>query len=148
MRAGEIAEKFPIVSIDSDALDAVRLLAAHRLTGLVIDTGKAEAPFAVLTASQVVRFILPSYVQEDPALAGVLTESVADHAAERLGGKSIRDVMPQQRQHIPVVDADDTIIELAEVMSRLNSQLVAVVKGGELLGVVTASRLLAVALNQ
>jgi CBS domain-containing protein len=102
----------------------------------------------VLTASQVVRFILPSYVQEDPALAGVLTESVADHAAERLGGKSIRDVMPQQRQHIPVVDADDTIIELAEVMSRLNSQLVAVVKDGELLGVVTASRLLAVALNQ
>ena len=147
MRAGEIAEEFPVVSIDSNALDAVRLLAAHRLTGLVVATGTAETPFAVLTASQVVRFILPSYVQEDPALAGVLSESVADHAAEKLRDKSIRDVMPHRRQHIPVVDADDTIIELADVMSRLNSQLVAVVKDGRLQGVVTASRLLAVALK-
>lgn len=147
MRAVEIAEDFPIVSIDSNALDAVRLLAKHRLTGLVVATGNTEAPFAVLTASQVVRFIVPGYVQEDPALAGVLIESVADHTAARLGNKSIRDVMPHQRQHIPVVDADDTLIELAEVMARLNSQLVAVVKNGELQGVVTASRLLAAAVK-
>ena len=81
-------------------------------------------------------------------LASVLTESMADHAAEKLSGKTIRDVLPKQRQHIPVADADDTIIEVAEVMARLRSPLVAVVKDNKLHGVITASRLLAAALNE
>jgi CBS domain-containing protein len=148
MRAGEIVEDFPIVDIDSNALDAMRLLAEHRLTGLVVGTGTSDQPFAVLPASQVVRFIVPGYVQDDPGLAAVLTESMADHATDRLRGKTIRDVLPQKRQHVPVVDADDTIIEVAEVMARLHSPLVTVVKDGKLHGVITASRLLAAALKR
>ncbi len=66
MRAADIAEAFPVVTIDSDALDAVRLLAEHRLNGLVVVTNTSEKPYAVLPASQVVRFIVPGYVQEDP----------------------------------------------------------------------------------
>jgi CBS domain-containing protein len=147
VRAEELDENFPVVDIDSNALDAVRLLAEHRLNGLVVVTNTSETPYAVLPASQVVRFIVPPYVQEDPGLAGVLSESMADHAAEKLGNKTIRDVLPQQRQHVPVADADDTIIEVAEVMARLRSPLVAVVKDGRLHGVITASRLLAAALN-
>jgi CBS domain-containing protein len=46
-----------------------------------------------------------------------------------------------------VADADDTIIEVAEVMARLRSPLVAVVKDNKLHGVITASRLLAAALK-
>jgi CBS domain-containing protein len=47
-----------------------------------------------------------------------------------------------------VAEADDTIIEVAEVMARLRSPLVAVVKDGKLHGVITASRLLAAALKE
>jgi CBS domain-containing protein len=148
VRAKDLDEKFPVVNIDSNALDAVRLLAEHRLNGLVVVTNTSETPYAVLPASQVVRFIVPGYVQDDPGLAAVLTESMADHAAERLGNKTIRDVLPKQRQHLPVADADDTIIEVAEMMARLRSPLVAVVKNGKLHGVITASRLLAAALNE
>jgi CBS domain-containing protein len=148
VRAEDLDEKFPVVNIDSDALDAVRLLAEHRLNGLVVVTDTSETPYAVLPASQVVRFIVPGYVQDDPGLASVLSESMADHAAEKLSGKTIRDVLPKQRQHIPVADADDTIIEVAEVMARLRSPLVAVVKNNKLHGVITASRLLAAALNE
>jgi CBS domain-containing protein len=148
VRAEDLDEKFPVVKIDSDALDAVRLLAEHRLNGLVVVTDTSETPFAVLPASQVVRFIVPGYVQDDPGLASVMTESMADHAAEKLTGKTIRDMLPKQRQHIPVADADDTIIEVAEVMARLRSPLVAVVKDGRLHGVITASRLLAAALKE
>ena len=54
MRAEDIDEKFPVVNIDSDALDAVRLLAEHRLSGLVVVTDISEKPYAVLPASQVV----------------------------------------------------------------------------------------------
>jgi CBS domain-containing protein len=146
VRAEEIIEEFPVVDIDSPALDALRLLAEHRLNGLVVVTNTSETPYAILPASQVVRFIVPGYVQDDPGLAGVFTESMADHAGEKLGGKTIRDVLPKQRQHVPVVDADDTIMKVAELMARLHSPLVAVVRKKRLHGVITASRLLAAAL--
>jgi CBS domain-containing protein len=142
-----MVDEFPIVDIDSPARDAVQLLAEHRLTGLVVGTGTSEKPFAVLPASQVVRFLVPAYVQDDPGLARVLTESMANHAADKLSGETIRDLLPRKPQQIPVVDADDTIIEVAEVMSRMHSPLVTVVKNGKLHGVITASRLLAEALK-
>jgi CBS domain-containing protein len=147
VRAEEIVEEFPVVNIDSPALDAVRLLAQRQLNGLVVVTNTSETPYAILRASQVVRFIVPGYVQEDPGLAGVFTESMADQAAEKLGGKTIRNLLPKQCQYVPVVDADDTIIEVAELMARVLSPLVAVVKRKKLRGVITASRLLAAALK-
>ena len=147
VRAAEIVEAFPVVNIDSPALDAVRLLVEHRLSGIVVVTHTSETPYAVLPASQVVRFIVPGYVLEDPGLAGVFTESMADHAAKKLSGKTIRDMLPKEPQRVPVVDADDTIIEVAEVMARMRSPLVAAVKGGKLHGMITASGLLAAALK-
>ena len=142
-----MVDDFPIVDIDSPARDAVQLLAQHRLTGLVVGNDTHDKAFAVLPASQVVRFLVPGYVQDDPGLAGVLTESMADHAADKLSGKTIRDLLPPKVQRVPVVDADDTIIEVAEIMSRMHSPLVTVVKDGKLHGVITASRVLAEALK-
>lgn len=145
MHAEEIAEDFPVVTVDSDALGAARLLAEHRLHGIVV-TDNSGKPYAVLPASQVVRFIVPGYVQDDPALAGVLNESVADRAADKLSGKTVGDVLPEHLREVPPADADDTIIQVATVMARLHSPLIAVVKDGTLHGVITASRLLSAAL--
>ena len=80
MHAEGIAEDFPAVTIDSDALDAARLLAEHQLPGLVV-TDPAGRPYAVLPAYLVVGFLVPGYIRDDPALAGVLTEAAADRAA-------------------------------------------------------------------
>ena len=146
MQAAEIDEKFPVVDIDSPALEAARLLAEHSLPGIVVLTADGQL-YAVLPASQVVRFIVPSYVQDDPVLAGVLAESMADRAAEKLGGKTVRDLLPQHRLTLPAANADDTIIEVAAMMGRLRSPLIAVMKHGTLHGVITASRLLAMALK-
>lgn len=146
MRAEEIAEEFPVVAIDSNALDAARLLAEHRLPGIVV-TDESGKPHAVLPASQVVRFIVPSYIQDDPSLAGVLSETVADRAAEKLQGKTVRDVLPEHLHDMPSAGAAETLIEVASAMARLRSPLIAVVKDGKLHGVITASRLLAAALQ-
>ena len=146
MRAAELAEDFPVVSVDSNALDAARLLAEHRLPGLLV-TDRSGEPFAVLPASQVVRFIVPKYVQDDPSLAGVLNESMADRAADKLGGKTVGAMLPDHLTNVPWAHADDTIIEVAAVMARLRSPLIAVVKDKALVGVITASRLLAAALK-
>ena len=146
MHAEDIAEDFPVVSIDSGALDAARLLAEHRLPGIVV-TDSAGKPYAVLPASQVVRFIVPRYVQDDPALAGVLNDSAADRAAAKLSGKTVRDVLPEHLVDMPAANADDTIIEVAALMARLRTPLIAVMKNGKLHGVITASRLLSAALG-
>jgi CBS domain-containing protein len=147
MHAEDIVEEFPVVTIDSGALDAAQLLAEHRLPGIVV-TDSSGRPYAVLPASQVVRFLVPTYIQDDPSLAGVLNESMADRAAEKLSGKTVRDVLPEHLTNIPAANADDTIIEVAAMMARLRSPLIAVLKDGKLYGVITASRLLAAAMKR
>ena len=146
MRASEIDEDFPAVDIDSSALEAARMLAEHSLPGIVVQTADGQ-PFAVLTASQVVRFIVPIYVQDDPLLARVLAESTADRVAEKLQGKTIREMLPRHQRTLPAADADDTIIEIAAIMVGLRSPLIAVMEQGKIHGVITASRLLASALK-
>ncbi len=84
MHAEDIVEEFPVVSVDSNALDAARMMAEHRLPGIVV-TDSSGLPYAVLPASQVVRFIVPSYVQDDPSLAGVIDESWADQGGRETG---------------------------------------------------------------
>ena len=146
MQAAEIAEQFPVVDIDSPAVEAARMLVEYRLPGIVVLTAEGRL-YAVLPASQVVRFIVPSYVQNDPLLAGVLAESTADRAAEKLGRRTVRELLPPDQRRLAAVEADDTIIEVAATMERLRSPLVAVMHEGKLHGVITASRLLTVALN-
>jgi CBS domain-containing protein len=146
MHAEDIAEEFPVITIDSNALDAARMLAEHRLPGIVV-TDASGKPYAILPASQVVRFIVPRYVQDDPSLAGVINESMADRAAEKLGDKKVRDVLPEHLTNVPPANADDTISEVAAIMARFRSPLIAVMKEGKLHGVITASRLLAAAMG-
>lgn len=145
MHAAEMAEEFPVVGMDSDALEAVRLLAERRLPGIVV-TDSAGRPCSILPASQVVRFLVPRYVQDDPSLAGVLSESMADRVADKLAGKTVRDLLPEEKSELPTVNADDTIVEVAALMARLRCPLAAVVGGRDLVGVITASRLLELAL--
>lgn len=146
MRAEQIVEDFPVVRADSDALDAVRLIAEQRLPGLLV-TDAAGKPMRILPASQVVRLLVPAYVQDDPSLAGVLSEITADRVADKLGGKTIQQVLGKTPPHMATVNADDTIVEVAAVMARERSPLVAVVSGPQLIGVITASRLLEAALS-
>jgi len=146
VRAQQIAEVFPVVTTDSDALDAVRLMASRRLPGLIV-TDRQGTPVSILPASQVVRLLVPGYVQDDPALAGVLSESMADRIADKLGGKSVAAVLAKNTKDMSTVNADDTIVEVAAVMARDRSPLVAVLAGKDLVGVITAARLLEVALG-
>ena len=141
-----MAEESPLVDLDTSALAAVRLLAERRLPALVV-TNADGSPHSILPASQVVRFLVPGYVQDDPTLARVMNESMADHAGDKLGGKRVRDLLPKDRRELPVVNHDDTIIEVAAIMARLRCPLAAVMKDHKLIGVISASRLLELALK-
>lgn len=136
-----MAEDFPVVSLDDDARTAVELLASRRLPGLIV-TNEDGSPYTVLPASQVVQFLVPTYVQDDPSLARVIDESLADQIADKLAGVKVRKLLPSQPTELPVVKHDDTALEIAAIMARLRCPLVVVLKDHKILGAVTASRLL------
>jgi len=146
VHAEQMAEESPLVDLDTSALAAVRLLAERRLPALVVTKGDGS-PHSILPASQVVRFLVPGYVQDDPSLARVMNESMADRAADQLGSKRVRDLLPIDRRELPVVNHDDTIIEVAAIMARLRCPLAAVMKNKKLIGVISASRLLELAMQ-
>ena len=146
VHAEQMAEEMPLVDLDTNALEAATLLAERRLPALVV-TEADGSPHSILPASQVVRFLVPSYVQDDPSLARVMNESMADRAGDKLGSKRVRDLLPSEPRELAAVNYDDTIIEVAAIMARLRCPLAAVMKDGRLIGVISASRLLELALK-
>jgi CBS domain-containing protein len=143
MRARDLAQHFPSVGLDDDALAAARAMAESGRPGIVV-LDEEGRPATVLPGSQVLRFIIPRYVQEDPHLSRVYDEKAADDMVGQLADASVRDLLPEASDHaeLPVVDGDATWVELAAVMARMRSPLAVVVEQGEVLGVVTVSHLL------
>ncbi|MFJ4790342.1 CBS domain-containing protein [Streptomyces sp. NPDC088794] len=145
MRARDLAVEYETVGLDSDALDAARLMAEQRLPALLV-VDERGAPKAILPASQMVKILVPAYVVEDPALAAVVDERHADRLCEALAGRRVRDCLSKNTPPPAVAAPDDTALEVAAQMAQVRSPLVAVVEkdgaGVHLLGVITASHLL------
>ena len=140
MRARDLAEDLPTVGPDDDAMQAAQLIAGERLPAIaVLDDGRY--PVAVLRATEVLRFVIPGYVQEDPSLARVLDEASADTCASELDGKRVRDILPGPDRRVELA-----VVECAAEMARLNSPLLVVVDDGQLCGLLTVSHLLEVLL--
>ncbi len=144
MRARQFAEPYPTVGLDSDAMEAAQMMAGQRLPGLIVCDDKGH-PYAVMPGSQVLRFVVPMYVQDDPGLARVYDEKAADELSAKLAGRTVRELLPRRPDvdEIPIVDHDATMIEVAAVMAQMHSPVVAVVDGSEVIGAITVSRLLA-----
>lgn len=145
MRALDLLEHHPMVSRTTAAREAVRLMVDEELPALVV-RGDAERPFTVLPAHQVMSFVVPTYAQDNPALARVVDERTADTIARALDGKTVGDLLPHRdhRTAVPRVDDDATLLEVAAAMAGSRSPLVVVGRGNEIIGVVTARRLLGV----
>ena len=144
MHAAEMAEEIPLVSLNTSALAAARVLATRRLPGLVVadDHGR---PYAILPASQVVRFLVPGYIQDDPSLARVTGRVAGGSRSRQAGRRDGPQAAARGPPELAVVNHDDTMLEMAAIMARLRSPLVAVVTGRADLGAITASRLLRLA---
>ena len=131
-------------------MEATRLLVDRALPGLVV-VDQDGLPLFILPGSQVLRFALPDYVEEDRTLASVYSESDADALFESLRGRTVQELMPSTKflprgAPRPIVAPDATLIEVAAVMAEQHSPVVAVVDEGHVIGVITAHRLLGAAL--
>lgn len=142
MRASDLMEDYPSIDETAPAEDAARMIGIDRRPAvLVLSDGK---PRTVLPGSQVLYFLIPGYLQEDPSLVKVYGEKAADTCAARLAGKTVKDLLPTDRRPpMPAVRRDATVMECAAVMASLHSPLLVVVEDdGSLAGAITASRLL------
>ncbi|MFI7699967.1 CBS domain-containing protein [Nonomuraea sp. NPDC049480] len=141
MRARDLATQFPTVTMDTPVYNAARLLAEQDLPGLIVVDGR-ESPLTILPGTQVLRLAVPGYCQDDPALARVVDEEHADRFLRSLAGKTVREALPREPRELPVTDPDATVLQLAALMARTRSPLVAVVDDGRLVGAVTLQALL------
>ncbi|MFB4274313.1 MULTISPECIES: CBS domain-containing protein [unclassified Nonomuraea] len=141
MRARDLAVEFPTVTLDTPALEAAKLLAERDLPGLIL-VDESGRPLSILPGTQVLRLAVPAYCQDDPALARVVDEAHADRFLHRLGGRTVRECLPEQPRELPVADTKATVLELAALMARTRSPLVAVVDERRLIGAVTLQSLL------
>ena len=145
MLARDLAEPYPTVKLTTPATDAARLLADRKLPGLIV-VDDHNHPVAILPGSQLLRRIIPAYVQEDPALARVMDEESSDHLCDAIADRTVQDILPKEKAALPVVLAEDTGIEIAAIMAKARSPIVAVVEDdsstANLIGAVSVAHLL------
>ncbi|HEY8474868.1 MAG TPA: CBS domain-containing protein [Natronosporangium sp.] len=142
MRARDLAETYPIVTLDTPALAAAQRLARERLSGLVVVDGD-NRPLYVLPATQVLGLGVPGYARDDPALARVIDEAHADAFLRELDDRTIADYQLRRDAELPVVTEDDTVLEIAALMARTRTPVIPVVDGaGAMVGAITLHRLL------
>ena len=143
MRARDLAIiDYPAVRPDDSALAAVQLLAKERLPGLIV-VDDNHRPFTILPGTYVLKMALPGYFLSDPALARVIDEAASEVFVDQLGDKSIAQLLPDVLRELPVVDDDANPVEIAALMARSRSPLVAVVNDDHvLIGAVTLNGLL------
>lgn len=145
MIARDLAEPYPHVRTDDQAVDAVRLLAEHDLAALLVLDADGT-PYAVVPGSQLVRQLVPAYVMEDPLLAAVIDDRHADALADELVGKTVAQWIPGRSFKPAFVGPQAGVLQIAALMARTHVPLVAVIdrddEGRQLLGVVSAASLM------
>ena len=141
MRARDLAAPFPTVARDTSALEAARLLAGADLPGLIVVDDRG-LPTTVLAGTQVLRMAIPRYCIDDPTLARVIDEEHADRFMADLADRTVAELLPKDPGELPVVDPDATVLEIAALMARARSPLVAVVGDRQMLGAISLDALL------
>jgi CBS domain-containing protein len=142
MKARNLASPRETVGLDAPAPVAAALLARHDVRAILVLN--PDGSFAgVISDSELLRALLPGYIDRTSALARVLEEAAADVLYRRLEGRTVADLMPDDRDEAPVVDADDTLIEVAAAMVRSRASMVGVVDGERLLGGISIDDLVA-----
>ncbi|MET7302984.1 CBS domain-containing protein [Embleya sp. NPDC005575] len=151
MRARDLVAEYPTVTLDSNALDAARLVAAQRQPEALVLDANGE-PYAVLPASCLVDLPPVGRATDGPGSDAAIDEPYVGRLHRSLAVRTVRDCLRREKTVPSVADPDDSILEIAALMARDRSRLVAVIEypkgrpvsgaGPRLLGVITDFRLL------
>jgi CBS domain-containing protein len=139
MITADLATSSGLVEVTDRVEAAARRMVDEGLAGLVVVAANGR-PLAVLPASQVLGLAVPTYVKDDPSLAAVVDEAMADRMGDRLGGLTVQDVLSDSEPDLlATVASDATLMEAAAIMARAHSPLLVVVDPqGAALGTLSA----------
>jgi CBS domain-containing protein len=133
MKARNLASPQATLRSDAPAVEAAAVLSRHDVRALLVIN--ADGAFVgVLSDSELLRVLLPPVVHENEALARVFEERASEELFRRLEGRRVRDLLPAERGSPPVVEGDDTLVEVAAAMVRSRASLVGVLDEGRLVG--------------
>lgn len=142
MQARDIAVQVPTVTLGDPIAHAIHVMALGRLPGLIV-LDAARRPRVVLPGTQVLRLAVPVAYQDDPALTRTVDEPHADVFWHEIRDRTVGDCLGAHPARPVIVKSSATLLELATLMARRRSPLVAVVDdAGLLAGAVTLDRLL------
>lgn len=140
MKALGLAGPQETLRADASAEEAALVLSRIQTNAALVVDG--DRFVGIVTDEDLLRALLPSYVEEADALARVLEEDSSEQLWQRLEGKTVRDLRAQGREEEPVVDGGATLVEVASVMVRAETPIVAVVEDGRVVGGITIDHLL------
>jgi CBS domain-containing protein len=142
MQARDIAVSVPTVTKGDPVAKVLQVMAISRLPGLIV-VDERSRPTMVMPGTQVLRLVVPGSYRDDPALARAIDEESADLFWQELAGLTVGDCFTDKPSKPVTVSADATLLEIAALMGKHRSPLVAVVDAdGALVGAVTLERLL------
>jgi CBS domain-containing protein len=142
MQARDIAIKVPTVTRDDSIAHAIQVMALGRLPGLIV-VDEEQRPRLVLPGTQVLRLAVPVAYQEDAALSRAVDEAHADVFWHEIRDMKVGDCLGTHTPRPVIVKSSANLLELATLMARQRSPLVAVVDdAGLLTGAVILDRLL------
>jgi Mg/Co/Ni transporter MgtE len=133
MKARNLASPRQTFRTDDPSSEAAQALSRHDVRAVLVvhpDGGFA----GIISDSELLRALLPPYVEDNEAIARLLEEGASDLLYRRLEGRSVADLMPDDRDELPVVRGDDTLVEVASIMVRSHASLVGVLEEGRLIG--------------
>ena len=129
------------VRADAPAAELVRAFEDPDLRAVAVLGEQAEL-IGLVTDEDLLYALLPSYVVEDEALAGVLEERAGETLRQRIGGKLVRDVVHADRRRQAPVEPQSTLVEVALRLVRSGDPAALVAEEGRVLGVITVDVLL------
>lgn len=142
MLARDIAIQVPTVTMNDSIAHAIQVMALGRLPGLIV-LDERQRPRVVLPGTQVLRLAVPVAYQEDTALTRTVDEAHADVFWHEIRDRTVGECIGTHTPRPVIVKRSATLLELATLMARQRSPLVAVVDdAGLLAGAVTLDRLL------
>ncbi|WP_432043352.1 hypothetical protein [Streptomyces cadmiisoli] len=141
MSARELVEPYPYVTLDEHAACALRLLSLHGLPALLVVDADAR-PYAVVPCARLVGQFTAAYATPTAAADG----RTLDGGQGGVAGLTVAQWLPPDVLSAPTVEPEASVTEIAAVIARTNSPLVAVVeRDGDqewLAGAVTAARVI------
>lgn len=139
MRVGEIMRAVPgTIRPETTMKEAVAMMVEKKVNGLVV-TDESNHVVGILSSWDIIQLVVPDYLEEDKHLAAFEAEATFEKRIAEVSATPVSEFMTKE---VRTVNADDSLIQAATVLSEFRiRQLPVVDQEGLLVGYVNRTDL-------